>query len=124
MAERSAERGGKVKAVIHPEVYRNFNHSRAKAIATHCLECSGDSFAERSKCSAKGCALWAFRSGYEVEENGNRIIKRPVLHNKAVFCAENGSNDEDEGLPVGITENPSKVISPQLFSDNSEPSTE
>lgn len=57
-------------AINHPEQYRNFGHSRTKAIRAHCLECSGDNVAEVRKCPAKGCALWAYRMGYEVNEDG------------------------------------------------------
>ena len=71
--------------IIHPEVYRNFGHSRMKAIRAQCLECSGDSFAEVRKCPAKGCALWAFRMGYEVNEDGSRY-RQPV---KAALSGEN-----------------------------------
>ena len=55
------------------EEYRNFNHSRAKAIREHCLECCGFDYRLRKKCPAIGCALWAFRQGYEVDENDTRI---------------------------------------------------
>lgn len=57
------------------EKYRNFEHSRAKAIKEHCLECSGFIRSERQRCPAKGCALWAFRNGYEVDANNQRIKK-------------------------------------------------
>lgn len=85
------------KCVIHPEVYRNFGHSRAKAIAAHCLECSGDSRFERKKCPAKGCALWAFRLGYEINEDGTR---RNVRNGqiKPITDAENDFEDEDDEI--------------------------
>lgn len=61
------------------EKYRNFEHSRARAIKEHCFECSGFNRAERANCPAKGCALWAYRLGYEVDEEGNKVIKRPSI---------------------------------------------
>ena len=84
------------KLIIHPEEYRNFGHSRAKAIRAQCLECCGDSFAEVRNCTAIGCALWAFRLGYEVDKDGNKriVIKNP--QRRAVFSAESDSFDEDE----------------------------
>lgn len=86
------------KCVIHPEAYRNFNHSRAKAIAAQCLECSGDSYFERKKCPAKGCALWAFRMGYEVDENDVRVQKRTNPALKADFSPQNDFIDEDDEI--------------------------
>lgn len=56
------------------EEYRNFEHSRKKAIKTHCLECSGFSASERKQCQVRGCALWAFRNGYEVDENNQKVV--------------------------------------------------
>lgn len=82
---------------FEPGKYRNFGHSRAKAIAAQCYECSGFSHSERRKCPAKGCALWAFRMGYEVDENDEPIVKRPDLKNKRVFGSDDdlvGKDDE------------------------------
>ncbi len=37
--------------------------SPTKAIRAFCIECSGGNAAEARKCTATGCALWAFRMG-------------------------------------------------------------
>ena len=81
-----------------PGKYRNFEHSRAKAIAYQCLECSGFSYSERKKCPAKGCALWAFRNGCEVDENDMRVHRTKNTQESANFDAENDFIDEDDEI--------------------------
>ena len=78
------------------ESFRNFNHSRAKAIREHCLECSGFDRRLRTQCPAIGCALWAFRLGYEVDENGARIIHPKRKQNDMVNEIEVEIEDEME----------------------------
>lgn len=77
------------------ETYRNFDHSRRTAIKEHCLECSGYSPSERKRCQAVGCALWAFRNGYEVDENNQRI-KNPNMSGRTFPFQHKNESETDE----------------------------
>ena len=77
------------------EEYRNFNHSRKKAIMNHCFECSGMNASERRKCTAVGCALWAFRNGYEVDENDQKIINPNYAKPTGQFGARISCDDTE-----------------------------
>lgn len=81
-----------------PGKYRNFGHSRAKAIAAQCYECSGFSCSERRKCPAKGCALWAFRMGYEVDENDEPRYPSHKRTSTLNFEPESDFVDEDDEI--------------------------
>ena len=81
-----------------PGKFRNFGHSRAKAIAAQCYECSDFNTAERRRCPAKGCALWAFRMGYEVDENDVRVCHPGKAGKTSFSAAESDFDDEDDEI--------------------------
>lgn len=81
-----------------PEIYRNFDHSRAKAIKAQCFECSGFNRAEVRRCTAKGCALWAFRLGYEVNEDGTPRYSSYNRTSTLNSAAESDFFDEDDEI--------------------------
>ena len=83
---------------FEPGKYRNFNHSRAQAIAAHSYECSGFSHSDRRKCPAKGCALWAFRMGYEVDENDEPRYPSHKRTSTLNSESESDSVDEDDEI--------------------------
>ena len=41
-----------------------------KAIRQKCLDCSCEQLSEVKECSIKNCALYPFRMGYKLDENG------------------------------------------------------
>lgn len=43
----------------------------SRAIADHCLACSGNSVSERRQCPATECPLWAFRNGRKEGKSSN-----------------------------------------------------
>lgn len=53
--------------------------SPIRAIRTRCIDCSGGSVAEARKCTAIGCALWAFRMGSNVF-HGAREAENPAAN--------------------------------------------
>lgn len=65
----------------------------------HCFECSGLNMGERRRCSAVGCALWAFRNGYEVDESNEKIVNPNLIRNVGQFGvkidSENTAPDSD-----------------------------
>ena len=49
-----------------------------KAIRLKCLYCSCGQLSEVKECSIKNCALYPFRMGYKLDENGNRRKGKPL----------------------------------------------
>jgi len=49
-----------------------------KAIRQKCLDCSCGQLSEVKECSIKNCALYPFRMGYKLDENGNRRKGKPL----------------------------------------------
>ena len=49
-----------------------------KAIRQKCLDCSCEQLSEVKECSIKNCALYPFRVGYKLDENGNRRKGKPL----------------------------------------------
>lgn len=49
-----------------------------KAIRQKCLDCSCGQVSEVKECSIKNCALYPFRMGYKLDENGNRRKGKPL----------------------------------------------
>jgi len=49
-----------------------------KAIRQKCLDCSCEQLSEVKECSIKNCALYPFRMGYKLDENGNRRKGKPL----------------------------------------------
>ncbi|MED5605974.1 hypothetical protein VYE96_12220 [Fusobacterium pseudoperiodonticum] len=49
-----------------------------KAIRLKCLDCSCGQLSEVKECSIKNCALYPFRMGYKLDENGNRKKSRTI----------------------------------------------
>jgi hypothetical protein len=49
-----------------------------KAIRLKCLDCSCGQLSEVKECSIKNCALYPFRMGYKLDENGNRRKGKPL----------------------------------------------
>ena len=49
-----------------------------KAIRQKCLDCSCQQLSEVKECSIKNCALYPFRMGYKLDENGNRRKGKPL----------------------------------------------
>ena len=49
-----------------------------KAIRLKCLDCSCGQLSDVKECSIKNCALYPFRMGYKLDENGNRKKSRTI----------------------------------------------
>lgn len=52
--------------------------SASKAIRKKCLDCTCSQVVEIRECNIKTCPLWTWRMGYEVDDKGNKIIKRTL----------------------------------------------
>ena len=63
--------------------------SASKAIRKKCLDCTCQQSVEVRECTITKCPLWNWRMGYEIDNKGNKIVKRVVSEEQKANMKKN-----------------------------------